>query len=485
MLGNFQKSGDARERGAGTRCGRQFGPHQHGRHPGASGAEPGKDVLPGARASQWLEVGAARARGLQAKGFEHRRGVTFRRSVGHLSRRPFDRRARHHSGDVDAHVQVREPGPGQRQHRRRRHLFGRRRQIQKAPCGAVDPVGDEDLRDPVDRARARPDELASIGRERRPAVEALAVGHAQRCPSPRGIHHIQRVLAGTTGVGRKHDVGAGRMEEGRDRAGAETGKLRGVRAVHVDREDLGDGASRFGVLVNDSLAVGAERRSAIVARRCRQTADAEAVRVHEVNIHKRRRIPDGPASARLRLRRVPVAAVGRERDRAAARRVDRLAVVGRRFGQVQDDRVVGVKLVKLEVVGEPGIARARPHDVAAAALAGFVPGRRKQILDVCGVDRALPRLGESLADVADVAASELEDIDLLAGTTGLAHPFEDQRMGVAAERCRADAASLERHLTRVGQRPVCVGERDRTRGACQQGDESHRRRRAGAAANCP
>ena len=98
-------------------------------------------------------------------------------------------------------------------------------QAQKPASLTVIPLDQKQLRSPIPRAIADPNQLSPIGVENGQTIEALPGGHTNRFTSPLPIHQVKLKVLKSVQVAGKDQVVPRRMKIGRPGHGPQTGHL--------------------------------------------------------------------------------------------------------------------------------------------------------------------------------------------------------------------------------------------------------------------
>ncbi len=150
----------------------------------------------------------------------------------------------------------------------------------------IAPIRDEDLCFAIRGAAAGPGESLAVGRENRQTIEALGVGHAHGFFFAGAVDHVELEVAIAVLVGGKDDVVARGVIVGRPRHGAQMGDLALIGTVDIHGPDFGLRPLGIEAAPYQSLSVGAEERSTVIAGLLRKPPDVSAIRIHDVNFHE-------------------------------------------------------------------------------------------------------------------------------------------------------------------------------------------------------
>ena len=145
------------------------------------------------------------------------------------------------------------------------------------------PVGQENLRLPVRRAAGSPGQLCAVGREHWQTVEAVGERHPHRLARAFRIHEEQLEIREAELVRRENQVTPGRMEKGRPGHRPEIGEPPLIGTVKLHREHVRRVAFLGEPPPENALAVGREKRPAIVAGRVGEPPDLRSVGLHQID----------------------------------------------------------------------------------------------------------------------------------------------------------------------------------------------------------
>ncbi len=322
----------------------------------------------------------------------------------------------------------------------------------------VIPVGEEDLALAVAGAAAGPGQLFAVGRKHRQAVEAVAGGDAHRRMLAGGVDEVQLEVGKAVEVGGEDQVLAAGVEVRRPAHGAQPGDLARLAAVGVHGPDFGNISLGREAAPADALAVGAEKRPAVVAGRIGEALDVRAVGVGNVQVHEVLLVDLQAFGVLLGHRAGIGSAIAGKDDLAAVRRVGAFGVVAAFAGEVAQ-RLVGQGVLPdvVVLVVIPGVL-AHPAGLPVLVLGGL-QRLRLRIAVRAGEQHALavgmhPGAG-GLAEPGRkpllVARFQVHQVDLVEGVARLAFGLEHHLRAVGAEVALAGAAAFEGELADAGE----------------------------------
>ena len=300
------------------------------------------------------------------------------------------------------------------------------------------------------------------------------MGDADRLAGTVTIHEIELEIVEAVQVCREDEVFAAGMEKGSPRHGAEAGELFLTGAVDVHGEHLGRHAFAVEAAPADLLAVGAEKRAAIVAISLCQPLHAGPVGVHEIQLHGKFLVELEEFRVLFRKAGLVGLAVRGKDDVLPIRRVGALGVVALCLGQIRvglGGRVVFDDVEGLVVVPAvfPGLARLAEFDLVLLLLpgGGIVLSGGVEDLFAIGMDPGAGRFAVAGRDPLGVAGLQIQPVDLVEGIALLALALEDHLAPIGREIALAGAFALERELPDVReQRRFAGGIGGFRRGGC-------------------